>query len=254
MISNLLEGKTALIFGGSQGIGFTTAKLFSKQGANVIITGRTFSLLEKAKKEIGGSVTSYQSDISNKNDRENLFKNLNDKYKKINIAFINAGIAKGGSLEAVTEKTFDEHISINYKGAFFAAQQSAEMMGKKDSIIFTSSVAALMGIEHLSVYSSTKAAILSLTRTLAADLSIRGIRVNAISPGYIATPLGLRNNGKHLAIISENIPLEQRFGAPEEIAMVALFLASEMSSYITGQDIVVDGGLTAITPSPWSKL
>lgn len=253
MHTKLLQGKIALIFGGSQGIGLATAKLFVEQGAQVIITGRTQSLLKIAEQEIGGNVIAIQSDMSSKVARHKLFEILRNQYDNINIAFINAGMAEGASLNDVTEDSFDKHIETNYKGAFFAAQECARLMKGKDTIIFTSSVAATMGIEHLSVYSSTKAAILSLTRTMASDLASEGIRVNAISPGYIATPLGIQNNKNHLESISQSIPLEHRFGNPNEVAMVALFLASKMSSYITGQEIIVDGGLTAITPSPRTK-
>jgi NAD(P)-dependent dehydrogenase (short-subunit alcohol dehydrogenase family) len=253
MSARLLEGKIALIVGGSQGIGFATAKMFAEQGAEVIITGRTLSFLKKAQDEIGGNVKVIQSDMSSKRDRDSLFKMVKEHYGRINIAFINAGIAEALPLDKVTEEFFDRHFEINCKGVFFTAQSCARLMEKKDSIILTSSVAASMGIGHLSVYSSTKAAILSLTKTIAADLAENGIRVNAISPGYILTPLGMRNNEKNMESIAQSIPLENRFGTSEEVAMVALFLASTMSSYITGQEIIVDGGLTSVRPSPYSK-
>ncbi len=246
MITDLLSGKIALILGGSQGIGFETAKLFAEQGATVIITGRTLSYLEEAQCSIQGDITTVQSDMSVKEDRDALFAMIKERYGKINIAFINAGIAEGSPLDFVTEDVFDRHIAVNYKGAYFCAQQSARLMQQQDSIIFTSSAAAVMGIQNLSVYSSTKAAIVNLTKTLAADLVEQGIRVNAISPGYIETPLGMKNNKKHYDEICKTIPLEHRFGTPREIANTALFLASELSSYITGENIVVDGGYSQI--------
>ena len=250
MKNKLLAGKIALIVGGSQGIGLATAALFAEEGATVIITGRNRASLETAIAKIQGNVQFIQSDISNKEDRDLLFSTVAQEYKKTDIAFINAGMAEGAPLDLVTEESFDEHIATNYKGAFFCAQHSARLMPEKASIIFTASVAGSMGIEHLSVYSSTKAALLSLTKTLAADLAGKGIRVNAISPGYIATPLGIRNNTHHYDEVCASIPLEHRFGTAREVANAALFLASEMSSYITGENIVVDGGLSSITPTP----
>jgi NAD(P)-dependent dehydrogenase (short-subunit alcohol dehydrogenase family) len=247
MITNLLSGKIALILGGSQGIGFETARLFAEQGATVIMTGRTLSSLEEAKRSIQGDVTILKSDMGVTEDRDELFATIKERYGRINIAFINAAIAECASLDAVTEDFFDRHIDINYKGAFFCAQHSARLMQQQDSIIFTSSTAGIMGIQNLSVYSSTKAAIINLTKTLAADLVGQGIRVNAISPGYIETPLGMKNNKQYYDEICKIIPLENRFGMPREIANTALFLASELSSYITGENIVVDGGLSQIT-------
>ncbi|MCE3238379.1 MAG: glucose 1-dehydrogenase [Gammaproteobacteria bacterium] len=253
MKNKLLADKTALIIGASQGIGFETAALFAEEGATVIITGRNLTTLEAAVANIPGNVKCIQSDMSCKEDREILFSKIAQEYKSIDITFINAGMAEGAPLNLVTEESFDQHIATNYKGAFFCAQHSARLMQEKASIIFTASIAGSMGIEHLSVYSSTKAALLSLTKTLAADLSAKGIRVNAISPGYIATPLGIRNNTHHYDEVCASIPLEHRFGTAREVAYAALFLASEMSSYITGENIVVDGGLSNITPTPKAK-
>jgi NAD(P)-dependent dehydrogenase (short-subunit alcohol dehydrogenase family) len=151
MKSKLLVDKIALIVGGSQGIGLATATLFAEEGATVIITGRNSASLETAVANIQGNVQFIQSDISNKEDRDLLFSTVAQEHKKIDVAFINAGMAEGAPLDLVTEESFDEHIATNYKGAFFCAQHSARLMPEKASIIFTASVAGSMGIEHSSI-------------------------------------------------------------------------------------------------------
>lgn len=244
----MLENKVALVTGGSKGIGLATAQLFAKEGASIIITGRNQEDLLAARDLIQGDVLAIQSDTSSMQDVQILFEQIKNRYQKIDPLFINAGMAEGGEIGTVTEDTFDRHINTNFKGAFFTAQESLPYLNSKASIIFVASVAATMGIQGLSIYSSTKAALVSLSKTLAADLAPRSIRVNTISPGYIATPLGMRNNKEKYDEICQTIPFEHRFGTAEEVAQVALFLASEMASYVTATDLVVDGGLSSITP------
>lgn len=242
-----LAGKTALITGGSKGIGFATARLFAREGAKVIITGRNTDDLKKAADKISGDVTYIRSDTAITSDIRTLFYEIEKKIAKLDIVFINAGIAEGGHIEGVSEESFDKQIDINFRGAFFTVKNAIPYLTKNSSIIFVSSVAAGMGIENLSVYTATKAALVSLARSLAADLVSKSIRVNSISPGYIWTPLGKKNNKDNYDVICKSIPLEQRFGTADEIAQVGLFLASDMSSYMTGQDLIVDGGLSTIT-------
>jgi len=248
-----LEDKVVLVTGGSKGIGFAAAKLFAQEGAKVIITGRNESDLEKASKEIKGEVMLVKADQGSVPEIKLLFKAISERYKKIDSLFINAGVAIGTNLDTIDEETFEKQVNINYKGAFFTAKESLPLLNKKASIVFTTSVAASMGFENLSIYSSSKAAVESLTRTLAADLAKAGIRVNAISPGYIATPLGMKNNREHYEEVCQNIPLENRFGTAEEIAKVALFLICD-ATYMTGINMIVDGGLSAITSQIRSKL
>jgi len=245
-----LDGKIALVTGGSKGIGFATAKLFAEEGAQVIITGRDQDGLDTAKERLPAGVECVKSDAGNLDDIEALFATIKSKYGRLDTVFLNAGIAEGPTLDQTTPETFDRHMGINMRGPFFTAQQAARIMQARSSITFVSSIAATMGIEYLAVYSASKAALLSFTKTLASELArTKGIRVNAISPGYIATPLSLGNNAAVLKELNATIPLENRFGDPEEIAKTALFLAAD-ATYMTGQELVVDGGLTTCDPSP----
>lgn len=243
----LLENKVAIITGGSKGIGLAAARLFIKEGALVIITARNEAELMTVKHELGDNLVCIKADSANIEDNQKVIEKVVTIGKGIDVLFVNAGIAEGGTIDTISEEGFDRQNDINYKGAFFNVKACLPYLNPKASIIFTSSIAGHMGIENLSVYSATKAALISLTKTLAAEFAKKGIRVNAISPGYIETPLAMRNNKDKLADICQLIPLENRFGHADEIANAALFLASPMSSYVTGTNLVVDGGLSSLT-------
>ena len=247
----VLKGKIALITGGSKGIGLATAKLFVKQGAQVIVTGRNSKTLTVAKQELGKNTLYFQSDISNLSDLDQLFLKINEQFGKIDILFANAGVAERIWIGDVTEDAFDRIVNINYKGTYFTVQKSIPYLNKSASIILNASIAAIFALDYHTIYSSSKAAVIQLAKTLAADLAPQSIRVNSISPGYIKTPIWdqwLTDNPEKYKALCNTVPFEQRFGSAEELAEVLLFLASNASSYITAQNIVVDGGLTTLVP------
>jgi len=246
-----LEGKVAVITGGNSGIGLATAKEFKEQGARVVITGRDQKTLDEAKREIGGEVLAVRSDTSSLTDIDKLFNVVKEKFGKIDVLFVNAGVGKFAPVEAVTEEVFDSIMNINFKGAYFTIQRALPLLSDNASIILNTSIVAHIGLANSSVYAASKAALLTLARTLSAELVGRGIRVNAISPGPISTPIFNRmglppetleetaNNFK------EQVPMK-RFGLPEEIAKTALFLASSDSSFLLGTEIIADGGMSQL--------
>jgi len=243
-----LTGKTALITGGNSGIGLATAKLFAQEGAKVIITGRNKETLESARKEIGPSTTAIESDVSNLDDLDRLYTQIKQSHGTLDIVFANAGIAKPAPIQDVTPDLFDQHFNINVRGLYFTVQKALPLLVDGASIILNASLVANKGIENFSVYSATKAAVRSLSRSWANDLKGRKIRVNSISPGPIATPIFGKMGLPVEAVqgLSESfaaqVPLG-RVGEAHEIASAALFLASSDSSYITGIELAVDGGL-----------
>ncbi|MFL6208547.1 MAG: SDR family oxidoreductase [Pyrinomonadaceae bacterium] len=246
-----LAGKVAVITGGNSGIGLATAKEFKAQGAQVIITGRDQQTLDAAAREIGGDVLAVRSDAASLAEIDKLFAAVQEKFSKVDVLFVNAGIAEFTPLEAVTEEHFDRVMSINLKGAYFTIQKALPLLNDNASVILNTSVAAHVGLPSASVYSASKAALLSLARTLSADLLGRGIRVNAVSPGPISTPIFGRMGQAPDAIegtqqqFAEQVPLK-RLGQPEEIAKTVLFLASSDSSFLLGTEIIADGGLSQL--------
>lgn len=242
-----LAEKVVLITGGSRGIGLTTAQMFSEHGAKVIITGKTQKNLDIAKSLISGEVLSIQTDVSKLGDLDNLYAEISKTYSKIDILFVNAGITVRAPISNITEETFDKIINTNYKGAFFTVQKALPFLKEGSSIIMNASIAGLVAFDHHSLYSSSKAAVIHLAKTFAADLANKGIRVNSVSPGYIKTQVWdqLINTALFQSIVDE-VPFENRLGLTEEIASTVLFLSSDASSYITGQNITVDGGLTTL--------
>jgi len=246
-----LTGKVALITGGNSGIGLATAKEFKEQGARVVITGRDTETLEAAKREIGGEVLAIRSDAGQLKDIDELFTKVKDEVGNIDVLFINAGIGKFAPIAEVTEEHLDSIMNVNFKGAYFTIQKALPLLNDNASIILNSSIAAHKGLPTTSVYSASKAALLSLAKTLSAELVGRGIRVNAISPGPISTPIFGRL-GQPAEIIEETkksfqeaVPMK-RMGQPEEIAKTALFLASTDSSFLLGTEIVADGGMSQL--------
>ena len=246
-----LEGKIALVTGGTSGIGLATAKAFVDEGAYVFITGRRAPELASAAKEIGRNVTGIQGDVSNLVDLDRLFAQIKQEKGKLDIVFANAGAAKYATLGTITESLYDSTFNTNVKGLLFTVQKSLPLMPDGASIILTASVVASKGLASNSVYSATKAAVRSFARTWTTDLKGRRIRVNAVSPGSIDTPglnelLGSSETGRQrLKMISNAVPIG-RLGKPEEVAKAVVFLASDDSSFVTGTELFVDGGFAQV--------
>ncbi len=246
-----LDGKTALITGGTSGIGLATAKRFVSEGAYVFVTGRRRVELAAAVKEIASNVTGVQGDVSNLADLDRLFAQIKREKGRLDIVFANAGIAKYAPLGKITEELYDSIFDINVKGLLFTVQQALPLVPDGGAIILNASIVASKGLAANSVYSATKAAVRSFARTWTTDLKDRRIRVNALSPGAIDTPglsglLASSETGQQrMKMISNSVPLG-RLGAPDEIAKAVVFLASEDSSYITGTELFVDGGFAQV--------
>jgi len=248
---NKLEGKIALITGGNSGIGLATAKQFVNEGAYVFITGRRKPELDAAVKEIGRNVTGVQGDVSNLGDLDRLFGQIRQEKGKLDIVFANAGVAKYAPLGTITKDLYDSIFNINVKGLLFTVQKALPLLPDGASIILNASIVGSKGFSANSVYSATKAAVRSFARTWTTDLKDRRIRVNAISPGSIDTPglsdlLASSETGEQRKkMISTMVPLG-RFGKPDEIAKAVVFLASDDSSYVTGIELFVDGGIAQV--------
>ncbi|PHS07299.1 MAG: hypothetical protein COA88_09005 [Kordia sp.] len=246
-----LQNKIALVTGGNSGIGLATAKLFNQEGAQVIITGRRPEAIENTIQEIGDSIKGIVSDTSNLDEVKALYKQIDEQYGKLDVLFLNAGVAVFEPIEMVTEETFDKQFNINIKGLFFNIQQVLPLLKDGGSIILTTSAADQKGFPLTSVYAATKAAVRSLSRTLSSELSEKGIRINSVAPGPIETPiydkLGFPSEAvdQMKAGFTETTPMK-RFGTSEEVAKSVLFLASDDSSYITGIDLSVDGGIVSV--------
>src|SRR5712691_3762410 len=242
-----LEGKIALITGGTSGIGLATAKRFVNEGADVFVTGRRGQELEAAVKEIGKGVTGVQGDVSKRADLDRLFAQIESEKGRLDVLFANAGVAKYGRLGEISEELFDSIFDINVKGVLFTVQKALPLMPDGASIILNASVVGSKCLSSNSVYSATKAAIRSFARTWTTDLKDRHIRVNAVSPGYTNTPPwhSIEAAEERMKFISNSVPLG-RFGTPEEITKAVVFLASDDSSYITGTELFVDGGFAQV--------
>ncbi|WP_224419184.1 MULTISPECIES: glucose 1-dehydrogenase [unclassified Modicisalibacter] len=245
-----LEGKIAVITGGNSGIGLATAKRFVAEGAEVFITGRRQEELDRAVAAIGSGVTAVQGDVSRLDDLERLFETVRAKSGRIDILFANAGLGKLAPLGAIDEASFDLTFDVNVKGTLFTVQKALPLMQAGGSIILTGSTTGSTGTPAFSVYSATKAAIRNFARSWALDLKGTGIRVNVLSPGATETPglKGLANVGEEDALLegfASQIPLG-RIGHPEETAAVALFLASDESSFMTGSEVFADGGAAQV--------
>ncbi|MFF9373231.1 SDR family oxidoreductase [Streptomyces griseoluteus] len=243
-----LENKTAVITGANSGIGLATARRFAAEGAHVIITGRRQGALDAAVAQIGSNVTAVRGDVANLDDLDHLFAVIADEGRTIDVLFANAGTGEFSTLEGVTEQHFDNTFGVNVRGTLFTVQKALPLLNDHASVILTGSTAATSGDEAFGVYAASKAAIRSFSRTWANELRGRGIRVNTLVPGPIKTPgiadLAPDEEGvKALhGFLEQQIPLG-RMGDPAEAAAVALFLASSQSSFVTGAEIYVDGGL-----------
>ena len=242
-----LEGKIALVTGGNSGIGLATAKRFQEEGARVAISGRSKKTLDEAVKNLGNGLLAVQADVAKLSDLDKLFAEVSQKLGKIDVLFVNAGIAKFAPLAETSESLYNEMFDINVKGAYFTIQKALPLLNDGASIILNTSVAAQKGIAGGTVYAATKAAMRSFARSVAAELVGRGIRVNTVAPGPIVTPI-LERTGLPPEAIDEfektfvALNPMKRFGQPEEVAGVVAFLASQDSSYMTGVEVNVDGG------------
>ena len=236
-----LEGKTALITGGTEGIGLATAKLFVEEGAYVFITGRREKELEEAVEAIGTNVYGIQGDVAKLDDLDRLYQTVSKVKGRIDIVFANAGVGEFVPLGAITEEHFDKLFNTNVKGTLFTVQKALPLLNDGGSIILNGSVASVKGTAAFGVYAASKAAIRSLVRTWTTDLKDRHIRSNVVSPGPINTPLVSRQSADVIGRLVSTIPMG-RMGEPDEIARVALFLASDDSSFVTGIELFADGG------------
>ena len=246
---NALQGKIAVITGGSSGIGLATAKRFVEEGAYVFVTGRRKGELDKAVAEIGKNITAIQGDVSNLADLDQLFQAVEKSKGKIDILFANAGVAEPTPTPAATPEHYNKTFDINARGAFFTVQKALPLIREGGSIILNGSGAWQKGIPMYATYSGTKAALRSFVRTWTAEFASKGIRANMISPGPVETPILEGQFGENTEAVRERfkamIPMG-RLGRPEEIAAAAVFLASDESSFITGIDLPVDGGVVAV--------
>ena len=244
-----LKGKRALITGGTSGIGLETARQFLTEGARVAVTGNNPATLEAARKELGRGTLVISSDASNAEDQKRVAETVRAELGGLDILFVNAGVADLRPVEQWDEAGFDRTFAINVKGPFFLIQALLPVFAKPASIVLNASVNAHIGMANTSVYGASKAALLSLVRTLSGELISRGIRVNAVSPGPIATSLysKLGLSEADLKAVSASI-LGQvpagRFGAPAEIARAVVFLASDESAFTVGGELLIDGGMS----------
>jgi NAD(P)-dependent dehydrogenase (short-subunit alcohol dehydrogenase family) len=244
-----LDGKIALVTGGSAGIGLATAQRLVADGAYVFITGRRKAELDKAVAQIGRNVAPISSDVSSLSDLDQVFAAIRAQKGHLDILFVNAGVYALVPIGAVTEEEFDREFDINVKGAFFTVQKALPLLRDGASVILNASIVASKGLPGSSVYSATKAALRSFARTWTTDLKDRRIRVNVVSPGAIETP-GLHElrheDSKQLnADFAPMVPMGH-VGQPEDIANAVAYLASEDSSYVTGIELFVDGGLAQV--------
>lgn len=248
---NRLDGKVAVVTGGSSGIGFATAQQFVEEGAFVFITGRRRPELDKAKDEIGRNVTTVQGDVSVSADLDRLFRTVAEDKGKIDVVVANSGVVDPQVFGRITEASFDRTFNVNARGTLFTAQKALPLMNDGGSVILVGSIAGHIGVEGYTTYSATKAALRSYARTWTKELKGRGIRVNVLSPGPIDTPImeSQADSKEGVDAIKEAfasvIPLG-RMGRPEEVAAAAVFLASDESSFCAGMELTVDGGMAQV--------
>jgi len=247
-----LEGKVAVVTGGNSGIGLAAAKRLQEEGARVAIAGRSKKTLDEAMIAIGKDVIAVQADVSIAKDLDRLYATVSQRLGKIDILFANAGIYKFAPFTSTTGELYDELFDINARGVYFTIQKALPLLNDGASIIINTSVAGEIGVANGTVYAATKSALRSFTRSIAAELVDRGIRVNAVSPGPIETPAGFARTGlpkeqidQFIQDVVAKVPMK-RIGQPSEIASAVAFLASSDASFMTGAEITVDGGMAQI--------
>lgn len=246
-----LQGKVAVITGGSSGIGLATARRFVKEGAYVYIVGRRQAELDRAREQIGGNVSTIQGDVRKLEDLDRLYARVQSEKGKIDILVANSGVVEPQKFAETTESNFDNTFGVNVRGLLFTVQKALPIIRDGGAVVVISSIAAFKGIAGYTTYSASKASVRSFVRTWTVELKERGIRVNAISPGPIDTPImesqatSTKGSDEIRASFAAAVPLS-RLGRPEELASAILFLASDESSYVAGADLVVDGGLSAV--------
>lgn len=246
-----LENKVAIITGATSGMGLETAKLFLKEGAKVVLTGRSQEKLDALTSALSGDYLLVNAEASSVSDSEKLIKTAVDTFGEIDVLFLNAGVFRVETIEGLTEEIYDEVHNINVRGPLFTVKAAYNHLNEGASIIFNTSIVNVKGFAGMGAYGASKAALRSLTRTLATEFGPRGIRVNAIAPGPIDTPIYGKHNvaQENIDEMASNFPSLVslgRFGNAEEVATTALFLASPDSSYITGAEIPVDGGFAQV--------
>ncbi len=242
-----LNQKIALVTGGNSGIGLATAKLFKDEGAKVIITARSNETYEKAKKEYGAHFDIVQADVSKVADLDRLYAHIKDKYGKLDVLFANAGVALFAPTTSIDPDFFDNQFNTNVKGLYFTVQKALPLLAKGSTVVLNASVVSVKGFAGASVYSATKAAVRSFARSWTGEIPVQDVRFNVLSPGPIETPIyskmGMpaQDLDGFTAHMASTTPIK-RFGTADEMAKVALFLASDDSSYIAGAEIFADGG------------
>lgn len=246
-----LENKVAVITGATSGMGLETAKKYLEEGAKVVLTGRSQEKLDALKQELSGDYLLVKAEASSVSESEDLIAKTVAKFGKIDVLFLNAGIFRLEPIEGLTEEVFDEVQNVNVKGPLFTVKAAYNHLNEGASIIFNTSIVNVKGFGGMAAYAASKAALRSATRTLAAEFGPKGIRVNAIAPGPINTPIYGKHNvpQENVDQMAESLPSMVslgRFGSSDEVANTAVFLASSDSSYITGAEIPVDGGLAQV--------
>lgn len=246
-----LQGKIAVITGGNSGIGLATAKSFIDEGAQVVIAGRDQKTLDAAVKELGSKCLALQVDVAKLAELDTFYKTVGEKFGRIDILFVNAGIANFIPIEQMTDKDFDTMFNVNTKGLFFTVQKAIPLLSQGSSVILTTSSIVEKGVSGASVYAASKAAVRSMARSFSVELLARGIRVNALSPGPVETPIfgrmGLpaEQTKAMTEMMAARVPLK-RMGRSEELAKAAVFLASDESSFMLGSQVSVDGGVSQL--------
>jgi NAD(P)-dependent dehydrogenase (short-subunit alcohol dehydrogenase family) len=246
-----LDGKIALVTGATSGIGLDTARLFKAEGATLAIHGRDAGRLDAAARELGGDTLAVRGEVEKMGDLAHLMAEVKHRFGRIDVLFANAGIFRPVMIEDIDEATFSQMLDINVKGAFFTAQKALPLLSEGASVIFNTSAMIHIGLPSTTMYVATKAALRSIVRVMAAELAHRRIRVNTVSPGSIVTPLHGHSSlppearDQAVAAILQRTPAG-RFGNADEVAKAVLFLASDDSSYVTGEELVVSGGWSAV--------
>jgi NAD(P)-dependent dehydrogenase (short-subunit alcohol dehydrogenase family) len=245
-MSGRLAGRIAIVTGGSAGIGLAAGKRFAQEGARVFITGRDRARLDRAVAEIGGDATGVQGDTASLADIERIYAIVKESAGHVDVLFVNAGVYEFGKFGEITEEHFDKTFNTNVRGVMFTVQKALPLLSKGSSVILTGSMVSIKGFDSCSVYNASKAAIRSFARTWIVDLKGRDIRVNVLSPGYTKTP-GLSDflTEEQMTSLIPSVPIG-RLGTPDDMAKVAVFLASDESAYVNGIELFVDGGVAQI--------